>query len=55
MSILSYRDANFTSKLIDSLCSMFGIKKLRMTPYYAQCNGQVKHYHQMLMRMVGKV
>ena len=53
--ILSDRCVNFTSHIVQVLCDMFGIKKVKTTPYHAQCNGQVERFHQTLMRMVGKV
>ena len=40
--LLSDQGTNFTSALVDELCSAFGIQKCRTTAYHAQCNGQVK-------------
>ena len=53
--LLSDRGVNFTSRLVEELCSMFGIQKCRTTSYHAQCNGQVEHFHQMLFCMLGKL
>ena len=53
--LLSDRGANFTSTLVEELCSAFGIQKCRMTAYHAQCNGQVERFHQTLFRMIGKL
>ena len=53
--LLSDRGTNFTSTLVGKLCSAFGIQKCRTTAYHAQCNGQVKHFHQMLFHMIGKL
>ena len=53
--LLSDRGANFTSRLVEELCSTFGIQKCRTTSYHAQCNGQVERFHQMLFRMLGKL
>ena len=53
--LLSDRGANFTSRLVEELCSMFGIQKCRTTSYHAQCNSQVEHFHQTLFRMLGKL
>ena len=53
--LLSNRGANFTSTLVEELCSAFGIQKSRTTAYHAQCNGQVEHFHQMLFCMIGKL
>ena len=53
--LLSNRGANFTSALVEKLCSAFGIQKCRTTAYHTQCNGQVEHFHQMLFHMIGKL
>ena len=53
--LLSNRGANFTSALVEELCSAFGIQKCRTTAYHAQCNGQLEHVHQMLFHMIGKL
>ena len=53
--LLSDMGANFTSALVEELCSAFGIQKCRTTAYHAQCNGQVEHFHQMLFHMIGKL
>ena len=46
---------NFTSALVEELRSAFGIQKCRTTPYHAQCNRQVEHFHQTLFHMIGKL
>ena len=53
--LLSNRGANFSSALVEELCSAFGIQKCRTTAYHAQCNGQVECFHQTLFRMIGKL
>ena len=53
--LLSDRVANFTSALVEELCSAFGIQKCRTTAYHTQCNGQVEHFHQTLLCMIGKL
>ena len=53
--LLSNRGANSTSRLVEELCSTFGIQKCGTTLYHAQCNGQVECFHQMLFRMLGKL
>ena len=52
---LSDRGANFTSRLVEELCSTFGIQKCCTTLYHAQCNGQVERFHQMLFHMLCKL
>ena len=53
--LLSDRGMNFTSTLVEELCSAFGIQKCRTMTYHAQCNGQVEHFHQTLFCMIGKL
>ena len=53
--LLSDRGANFTSALVEELCSAVGIQKYRTTAYHAQCNGQVERFHQTLFRMIRKL
>ena len=53
--LLSDRGANFTSRLVEELCSTFGIQKCRTTLYHAQCNGQVEHFYQTLFCMLDKL
>ena len=53
--LLSDRGANFTSALVEELCSAFGIQKCRTTAYHTQCTGQVERFHQTLFRMIRKL
>ena len=53
--LLSDRGVNFTSTLVEELCSAFGIQKCRTTAYHAQVNGQVERFYQTLFRMIGKL
>ena len=53
--LLSDRGTNFTSTLVEELCSAFGMQKCRTTTYHTQCNRQVECFHQMLFSMIGKL
>ena len=53
--LLSNQGANFTSVLVEELCTAFSIQKCWTTAYHPQCNGQVKRFHQTLFRMIGKL
>ena len=55
VKLLNNRGANFTSVLEEELCTTFSIQKCQTTAYHLQCNGQVKHFHQTLFRMIGKL
>ena len=51
--ILSDQGRNFESSLIMELCKLTGIKKLRITPYRPQTNGQCEKYNSTLINMIG--
>ena len=37
------------------LCELYGVQKLRTSPYHAQTNGQVKRMNQAIICMIGKL
>ena len=45
----------FTGHVITHLCELYGVQKLRTSPYHAQTNGQVERMNQMIIRMIGKL
>ena len=53
--LLSDQGANFESKIIQELCELMAIKKIRTLPYLAQTHGQVECTHQTIMLMVGNL
>ena len=53
--LLSDQGMNFTSAIVEELCSAFGIQKCRTTAYHAQCKGQVERFHQTLFRLIRKL
>ena len=44
-----------TGHVITHLCELYGVQKLRTSPYHAQTNGQVERMNQMIIRMIGKL
>ena len=52
---MSDQGTRFTSKVIQAMCSLLGIKKIRTTPYHPQSNGSAERVHQTLRRMIGKL
>ena len=45
----------FTGHIITHLCELYGVQKLRTSPYHAQTNGQVERMNQTIIRMIRKL
>ena len=45
----------FTDHIITHLCDLYGVQKLRTSPYHAQTNGQVEHMNQTIIHMIIKL
>ena len=53
--LMSDQGTGFTSKVIQAMCSLLGIEKIRTMLYHPQSNGSAERVHQMLQRMIGKL
>ena len=53
--LVSDQGKAFTGHVITHLCELYGVRKLRTSPYHAQTNGQVERMNQMIIRMIGKL
>ena len=53
--LVSDQGKAFTDHLISNLCELYGVQKLRTSPYHAQTNGQVERMKQTIIRMIGKL
>ena len=53
--LVSDQGKAFTGHVITHLCELYGVQKLRTSPYHAQTNGQVEHMNQTIIRMIGKL
>ena len=53
--LVSDQGKAFTGHLITNLCELYGVQKLRTSPYHAQTNGQVEQMNQTIIRMIGKL
>ena len=53
--LMSDQGTGFTSKVIQAMCSLLGIEKIRTMPCHPQSNGSAKRVHQTLQRMIGKL
>ena len=53
--LISDQGKAFTGHIITHLCDLYGVQKLRTSPYHAKTNGQVERMNQMIIRMIGKL
>ena len=53
--LVSDQGKAFTGHIITHLCELYGVQKLRASPYHAQTNGQVERMNQMIIHMIGKL
>ena len=53
--LISDQGKAFTGHIITHLCDLYGVQKLRTSPYHAQTNGQVERMNQMIIRMIDKL
>ena len=53
--LVSDQGKAFTGHVIMHLCDLYGVHKLRTSPYHAQTNGQVERMNQTIIHMIGKL
>ena len=53
--LVSDQGKAFTGHVITHLCELYGVQKLRTSPYHAQTNGQVESMNQTIIHMIGKL
>ena len=53
--LLSDKGKSFTATVVEDLCKLYGVKKLRTSSYYTQTNGQVECMNQTLIHLIGKL
>ena len=53
--LVSDQGKAFMDHIITHLCDLYGVQKLRTSPYHAQTNGQVERMNQMIIDMIGKL
>ena len=53
--LVSDQGKAFTGHIITHLCDLYGVQKLRTSPYHAQTNGRVERMNQMIICMIGKL
>ena len=53
--LVSDQGKAFMGHLISNLCELYGVQKLRTSPYHAQTNDQVERMNQTIIIMIGKL
>ena len=53
--LVSDQGKAFVGHVITHLCELYGVQKLRTSPYHAQTNGQVERMNQTIIHMIGKL
>ena len=53
--LVSDQGKAFMGHIITHLCDLYGVQKLRTSPYHAQTNGQVERMNQTIIHMIGKL
>ena len=53
--LVSDQGKAFMGHIITHLCDLYGVQKLRTSPYHAQTNGQVEHMNQKIIHMIRKL
>ena len=53
--LLSDKGKSFTAMVVEDLCTLYCVKKLRTSSYHARTNGQVECMNQTLIRLIGKL
>ena len=53
--LISDQGKAFTGHIITHHCDLYGVQKLRTSPYHAQTNGQVERMNQTIICMIGKL
>ena len=53
--LISDQGKAFTGHPITNLCELYGVQKLRTSPYHAQTNGQMEWMNQTIIHMIGKL
>ena len=53
--LVSDQGKAFTGHVTMHLCELYGMQKLRTSPYHAQTNGQVEHMNQTIICMISKL
>ena len=48
-------DLAFTSEVVQELCNLFGVKRVRTSAYHPQSNGTIEWQHQTVIKMIRRL
>ena len=55
LCLMMDNDLAFTSEVVQELCNLFGVKRVRTSAYHPQSNGAIEQQHQMVIKMIGRL
>ena len=55
LHLMTDNDLAFTSEVVQELCNLFGVKKVRTSAYHPQSNEAIKQQHQTVIKMIGRL
>ena len=53
--LITDQGRNFTSRVVEEMCKMLRVKKLRTSSYHPMTNGQVERFNRTLVTMIGRM
>ena len=55
LHLMTDNDLAFTSEVVQELCNLFGVKRVRTSAYHPQSNGAIERQHQTVITMIGRL
>ena len=55
LRLMMDNDLAFTSKVVQELCNLFGVKRVCTSAYHPQSNGAIEWQHQTVIKMIGRL
>ena len=55
LRLMTDNDLAFTSKVVQELCNLFGVKRVHTSAYHPQSNGAIKQQHQTVIKMIRRL
>ena len=55
LRLMTDNDLAFTSEVVQELCNLFGVNRVRTSAYHPQSNGAIEQQHQTVIKMIGRL